>query len=40
MCFLLDLLSKSKVRHVKGDNAPEPEIIVAETDRIKSKQIN
>jgi hypothetical protein len=40
ICFLLGLLSKSRVRYVKGDNAPEPEIIVAETDKIKAKQIN
>lgn len=40
LCFLLGLLSKSKVRYVKGNNAPKPEIIVAETDKIKSKQIN
>ncbi len=40
ICFLLSLLPKSKVRYVKGDNAPEPEIIVAETDKIKSKQLN
>lgn len=40
LCFLLELLSKSKVRYVKRDNAPEPKKIVAETDKIKSKRIN
>lgn len=40
ICFLIGSLSKSKVRYVKLDNAPEPKIIVAETDKIKSKYIN
>lgn len=38
--FLIGSLSKSKVRYVKLDKAPEPKIIVAETDKIKSKYIN